>query len=121
MREKVWPNFSRNLISKVNSVINSGKINYTTGKYGKKFENEFSNYVGNKYSIAICNGTAALEVAIKSLDLPKGSEIIVPARSFFASASCVVNTGYTPVFADVDLRTQNISPKDIEKKITKKN
>ncbi len=120
MQEKVWPNFSRNLISKVNSVINSGKINYTTGKYGKKFENEFSNYVGNKYSIAICNGTAALEVAIKSLDLPKGSEIIVPARSFFSSASCVVNTDYTPVFADVDLRTQNISSKDIEKKITKK-
>ena len=69
MQEKVWPNFSKNLIFKVSSVINSGKINYTTGKYGKKFEYEFSNYVGNRYSIAICNGTAALEVAIKSLGL----------------------------------------------------
>ena len=120
MKEKIWPNFSRNLISKVSRVINSGKINYTTGIYGKKFEQKFSNFIGNKYSIAICNGTAALEVAIKSLDLPEGSEIIVPARSFFASASCVINTGYIPVFVDVDLKTQNISPKDVEKKITKK-
>jgi dTDP-4-amino-4,6-dideoxygalactose transaminase len=117
MQKKIWPNFSKNLISKVSNVIKSGKINYTTGKYGKKFEYEFSKYVGNKYSVAICNGTAALEVAIKSLKLPKRSEIIVPARSFFASASCIVNTGYTPVFVDVDLLTQNVCLKDLKKKI----
>ncbi len=120
MQEKVWPNFSKNLISKVSSIIDSGEINYTTGPYGKKFENAFSKFIGNKYSIAICNGTAALEVAIKSLSLPKNSEILVPARSFFASASCIVNTGYKPIFVDVDLLTQNISLKDIEKKITTK-
>ncbi len=120
MQKKTWPNFSKNLISKVSKVIKSGKINYTTGPYGKKFEYEFSKYVGNKYSIAISNGTAALEVAIKSLNLPKNSEIIVPARSFFASASCIVNTGYTPVFVDVDIVTQNISLEDFEKKINKK-
>ena len=120
MREKNWPNFSKNLISKVSSIIDSGKINYTDGPYGVKFEKEFSKFVCNRYSIAICNGTAALEVAIKSLRLPKNSEIIVPARSFFASASCVVNTGYIPVFADVKLLTQNISLEDIKKKITKK-
>ena len=119
MQKKTWPNFSKNLIFKVSKVIKSGKINYTTGPYGKKFENEFSKYIGNKYSIAISNGTAALEVAIKSLKLPKNSEIIVPARSFFASASCIVNTGYIPVFVDVDILTQNISLKDLEKKINK--
>ncbi len=120
MREKNWPNFDKNLISKVNSIISSGKINYTEGSYGIKFEKEFSKFVGNKYSVAICNGTAALEVAIKSLRLPKNSEILVPARSFFSSASCIVNTGYVPVFVDVDLSTQNISIDDIKKKITKK-
>mgnify|MGYP001266894841 CR=1 FL=1 len=120
MKEKVWPNFSKNLISKVSNIINSGKINYTTGPYGKKFEKEFSKFIGNKYSIAVCNGTAALEAAIKSLRLPKKSEILVPARSFFASASCIVNTGYKPVFLDVDLLTQNISLKEIRKKITRK-
>ena len=120
MQEKNWPNFSKNLISKVGKILGSGKINYTDGPYGIKFEKEFSKFVGNKYSIAICNGTAALEVAIKSLKLAKNSEIIVPARSFFSSASCIVNTGYIPVFVDVNLLTQNISIDDIKKKITKK-
>lgn len=118
--EKDWPNFSKNLISKISNILSLGKINYTTGPYGIKFEQEFSKFVGNKYSIAICNGTAALEVAIKSLKLPRNSEIIVTARSFFSSASCIVNTGYTPVFADVNLSTQNISVDDIKKKITNK-
>ena len=120
MREKNWPNFNRNLISKVGSILNSGKINYTNGPFGKQFETEFSRFVGNNYSIAICNGTAALEVAIRSLNLPKNSEIIVPARSFFSSASCIVNTGHIPIFADVDILTQNISLDNIKKKITKK-
>ena len=120
MQEKNWPNFSKDLISNVGRIIGSGKINYTEGPYGIKFEKEFSKFIGNKYSIAICNGTAALEVAIKSLRLPKNSEIIVPARSFFSSASCIVNTGYTPVFADVNLLTQNITINEIKRKITKK-
>ena len=121
MQNKNWPNFSERLISKVNKTIRSGKINYTTGTYGKLFETKFSKFVGNKYSVAICNGTAALEVAIKSLELPKNSEIIVPARSFFSSASCIVNTGYVPIFADVDISTQNISIKNIKKKNYQKN
>ena len=82
-----WPNFSKKLINKVGKIISSGKINYTTGIYGKEFEKKFSKFLGNKYSVALCNGTAALEVAIKALKLPKKSEIIVPARSFFSSAS----------------------------------
>ena len=83
MRRKDWPNFNKNLISKINQIIRSGKINYTTGSFGKIFEKNFSKFIGNKYSVAICNGTAALEVAIKSLKLPKNSEIIVPAQKFF--------------------------------------
>ena len=57
MEEIAWPNFSKNLISGVKKIINSGNINYTTGPYGRKFEKKFSEFVGNKYSIAICNGT----------------------------------------------------------------
>ena len=120
MKENNWPNFNKKLISQLATVISSGKINYTTGPFGKKFENEFSKFTGNKYSVAICNGTAALEVAIKSLRLPKNSKIMVPARSFFSSAACIVNTGHTPVFVDVDLLTQNISLEEIKSKITKK-
>ena len=120
MREKNWPNFSKKLISKVDSILCSGKINYTNGPYGKKFEKAFSKFVGNNYSIAICNGTVALEVAIRSLNLPKKSEILVPARSFFSSASCIVNTGHIPIFVDINVSTQNISLNDIKKKITNK-
>ena len=120
MQKKNWPNYSKNLILKINKILKSGVVNYTTGNNGEKFEKKFSRFVGNNYSIAICNGTAALEVAIKSLDLPQNSEIIVPARSFFASASCIVNVGHSPFFANVNLLTQNISIDDIEKKITKK-
>ena len=120
MLEKNWPNFSKSLISKVGKVLSLGKINYTNGPYGRKFEKEFSRFVGNKYSIAVCNGTAALEVAIKSLKLPINSEILVTGRSFFSSASCIVNTGHIPNFVDVNLQTQNISLKDIKKKISKK-
>lgn len=118
MQNKNWPNFSKNLISKIGNIIESGKINYLFGKYGKNFEKEFSKFIGNKYSVAVCNGTVALEVAIKSLRLPKNSEIIVPARSFFSSASCIVNTGHKPVFVDVDFHTQNISLEDLKKKIS---
>ncbi len=120
MQKKNWPNFSSNLINKIGKILHSGNINYVTGPFGKKFEEEFSKFIGNKYSIAICNGTAALEVAIKSLRLPKNSEIIVPARSFFSSASCIVNTGHKPIFVDIDLFTQNISLKNLQKKINKK-
>ncbi|MDA7838501.1 DegT/DnrJ/EryC1/StrS aminotransferase family protein [Candidatus Pelagibacter sp.] len=120
MQKKSWPNFSKNLISKVSKILTSGEINYSYGPYGKKFEKEFSKFVGNEYSVAICNGTAALEVAIKSLQLPKNSEIIVSARSFFSSAACIVNTGHIPIFADVNLLTQNISLDDIKKKINKR-
>tara|TARA_B100000989_G_scaffold298523_1_gene288251 strand:- start:1644 stop:2807 length:1164 start_codon:yes stop_codon:yes gene_type:complete len=117
MKKKDWPNFNNNLITKVVNVIKSGKINYTSGLYGTEFERKFSKFVGNKYSIALCNGTAALEVAIKSLNFPKRSRIIVPARSFFSSASCIVNTGHIPVFVDIDPITQNISIEDLKKKI----
>jgi dTDP-4-amino-4,6-dideoxygalactose transaminase len=120
MSGKDWPNYNKSLINKVVKTLTTGKINYTSERYGKIFEKKFSNFVGNKYSVAICNGTVALEIAIKSLKIPKGSEILVTARSFFSSASCIVNTGNKPVFLDVNLFTQNISIEEIKRKITKK-
>ena len=120
MQRKDWPNFENSLINKVVKTLKTGKINYTNGHYGNLFEKKFSKFLGNKYSLAICNGTIALEVAIKSLNLPKNSEILVTARSFFSSASCIINTGNIPIFLDVDLKTQNISLEEIKKKISKK-
>ena len=113
------PNVTIKDIKYVSKVMKNSWIS-ADGPEVSLFEKKFSKFINRKYSISVANGTAALEVAIKSLKLPKSSEIIVPARSFFSSASSIVNTGYKPVFADVNLYTQNISIKDIKKKISNK-
>ena len=89
----------------INSVVNilkKNKTNYWTGNECKKFEKEFSKYHNIKHSIAVSNGSVALEIAIKALNLKKGSEGIVTPRSFIISASVVINLGYKPVFSNVD-------------------
>ena len=68
-------------ISRVSSVLRNNKTNYWTGDQCKKFEKEFSNYIGNKYSISVSNGSVALEIALKSLNLKQGDKIIVTPRS----------------------------------------
>ena len=115
-----WPHHTSEEIKLVKKILASGKTNYLYGEYGKKFEKLFSKIIGNKYSIAVANGTIALEIAIKALNLPKKSEILVPSRSFFASASSVVQAGHTPVFTDVDYNSQNINLKYIKESITNK-
>ncbi len=90
------------------------------GRYVDKFENDFSDYVGANYCVSVGNGTDALEIAIESLNLPVGSEIIVPANSFIASSEAVTRTGNKVVFCDVDEESYVISIKDIKKRITPK-
>ena len=68
--------------------------------------------------MAVSNGSVALDLAVKALGFKKGNEVIVTPRSYIASVSCVVNAGAIPVFADLDLESQNITAKTIEKKIT---
>jgi len=94
--------YSKKSINKIKSILSSGKVNYWNGNEGKKFEREFSNYIGNKYSVAVSNGSVALEIALKTLGLKKKDQVIVSSRSFVISASCVLNLGLKPVFADVD-------------------
>lgn len=73
---------------------------YISGKYASIFEEQFAHYLGNKYCVGVANGTDALEIAIQSLDLPKDSEIIVPANSFIACSEAVINSGYKVKFCD---------------------
>lgn len=118
--KNTWPNYSKSEIQEVIHVIKSGNVNYVSGNIGKKFEKLFSNWIKRKYSVALANGTVALELAIKSLMLPMKSEIMVTARSFFSSASAIVRAGHIPKFIDVNLTDQNILVEDIEKKISVK-
>src|SRR6056300_690040 len=89
-------------LNKVNEILKSTKVNYWSGTEGRNFEKEFSKYVGNKYSVAVSNGSVALELALKSLNLKRNDKVIVTPRSFVISASCVINLGLKPVFSDVD-------------------
>lgn len=115
-----WPSYTQEEIKKVTEVIKSGKVNYWTGNEVKNFEKEFSRFIGNKYSIAVCNATLALEASLLALNIGQGDEVITTPRSYNASASCILRVGAKPVFADIDIETQNISVKDIEKKISNK-
>ena len=115
----IWPKFSNTEIKEIISVIKSGKVNYWTGSKGKLFEKEFSNYHKIKYCTSVANGTLALDLAIKSLKLPKNSKVLVTPRSFIASASIVINNGLIPIFCDIDFNSQNISANEIEKKFDK--
>ncbi len=113
-----WPNFSLREAETVKKITLSNKVNYWTGDHGKKFEEEFSEWVGVNYSIALANGTLALELALKSLNLSPKDEVIVTPRSFIASVTSVIGTGSKPVFADVNLDTGNIESENIKKVIT---
>jgi len=80
----------------------------------------FAHYVGTDYAIALANGTLALDLALKALDIGPGDEVIVTPRTFIASISSVVTAGATPVFADVDVNSQNISAQTISEVLTEK-
>ncbi len=90
----------------------------TTGPAVAAFEKKVAEYVGAKYAAAVSNGTAALHTACLAAGIGEGDEVITSPLTFAASANCVLYCGGRPVFADVDPDTYNISPKEIEKKIT---
>ncbi len=99
-------------------VLQSG--NLVQGQKVKQFEEEFAHYLGVKHAIAVANGTIALDLALKTLGVTAGDEVITPAFSFIASSNCILYQGAEPVFADIEPRTYNINPKDVTEKITDK-
>jgi len=108
-----WPSFSSEEAEAVKSVILSNRVNYWTGQECREFEKEFAVWSDAKHSIALTNGTVALDLAMLALDIGPGDEVIVTSRTFLASASSIVSVGATPVFADVDLDSQNITAETI--------
>lgn len=99
-------------------VLLSNKVNYWTGTHCREFEKEFAAWTGAEHAIALANGTVALDLALKALGIGPGDEVIVTPRTFLASVSSVVNAGATPVFADIDRDTQNITPSTIRAVLT---
>lgn len=115
-----WPSFSQEEADAVSNVLLSNKVNYWTGQVCREFEKEFAQWSGSGYAVAVANGTLALDLALKALGIVQGDEVIVTPRTFLASVSSVVTAGATPVFADVDLNSQNIEAEFIESVITSK-
>jgi len=99
-------------------VLESG--NFVSGQKVEEFENAFADYVGVDYAVAVNSGTSALHLALLSLGIGKGDEVIVPALTFFATVEAVLYVGATPVFADIDLETFCMSPDDVAVKLTEK-
>lgn len=90
----------------------------TTGPAILQFERAVANYVGAKYAVAFCNGTAALHAACFAAGIEAGDEVITTPMTFVASANCVLYQGGTPVFADIDPLTYNMDPHELQRKIT---
>lgn len=90
------------------------------GPLVQKFEKDFSTWAGLPHLVAVCNGTLAIQLAIRALDLPKGGEIITTPFTFIATISSILYEGYKPVFVDIDPETLNMNPKNIEAAITDK-
>ncbi len=105
-------------IEEVKKVLRSGML--AQGKKVEEFERSFAEYVGTKYAVAVSNGTAALHVALISMGIGPGDEVIVPSYTFYATASSVILSGAKPVFVDVDLRTGTMDPIDLSSKISDK-
>lgn len=103
----------------IEAVVKVLKSDYlTTGPAVAAFEKKVADYVGAKYAVAVSNGTAALHVACLAAGIGGGDEVITTPITFAASANCVLYCGGTPVFADIDPDTYNISPAELERKIT---
>lgn len=108
-----WPSFTQEEADSVSRVLLSNKVNYWTGTEAREFEKEFSEFSGTRHAVAVANGTVALDLALKGLGIGVGDEVIVTSRTFLASASCIVNAGAKPVFADVDRDSQNITSETV--------
>jgi len=108
-----WPCFTSEEADAVASVLRSNRVNYWTGGEAKAFEREFADWTGTRHAVALMNGTVALDAALNALGIGLGDEVVVTPRTFIASASCVVNSGATPVFADVERDGGNISAETI--------
>jgi perosamine synthetase len=113
------PLITKEDIKYLNKSISKGWIS-SEGPEVKRFENNFSNFIGHKYSVAVSSGTAALEIAIKSLKLKKGDEVIIPNFTIISNAMAVLKENLSIKLVDCSIKEWNMDISEIEKKITKK-
>ncbi len=116
--QKQYQSIKNDIDQAIHNVINDSA--FINGKYVTEFENNFAKYINVKNCICVGNGTDALEIAIRALNLPAKSEIIVPANSFIASSESVTSSGHKVVFCDCNPDNYTISIQDLKNKLTRK-
>ena len=112
------PNITKQDINLVGKIIKSGWL--THGKYTSLFENEVKKFTKSKFAVTVSSCTAGLHISCMASGFKRGDEVIVPAQTHTATAHAVEYTGATPIFADVEYPSGNMSLKKIKLKITKK-
>ncbi|MCL2024312.1 MAG: DegT/DnrJ/EryC1/StrS family aminotransferase [Coriobacteriia bacterium] len=118
--------YFKRALERIAAVLSSGRINYHTGGQGKTFEAAFATWLGEDapydmaplYALAVVNGTVALEIALRAHGIGSGDEVIIPSRTFIATAGAVVAVGATPVIADIDLSTNCVTAKTCAQVLT---
>ena len=113
-----WPFYAQDEIDAVSQVLASGLVNYWTGPQCTQFEQAYAAFCGRRHAIALANGSVALELALHAFGIGPGDEVITTSRTFIASASCAVLRGATPILADVDPVSQNITADTIRAVLT---
>jgi len=113
-----WPFYAQDEIDAVSQVLASGLVNYWTGPQCTQFEQAYAAFCGRRHAIALANGSVALELALHAFGIGPGDEVITTSRTFIASASCAVLRGATPILADVDPVSQNITADGIRAVLT---
>ena len=115
-----WPQYNEKELCLIQEVLESSEWCRLTGKKVKEFEQKFAQYHNVKYGIGVTNGTHALELALAAIGINPGDEVIVPAMTFIATATAVIQNNAIPVLVDIDPDTYCILPEAIEKAITNK-
>lgn len=104
-----WPAPGDREIEAVAGVLRSGRLNYWAGEEGRSFEREYADSLGRRHAVAVANGTVALELALRAFGIGPGDEVIVPSRTFIATAGCVIAVGAIPVLADIDRNSSTMT------------
>jgi L-glutamine:2-deoxy-scyllo-inosose/3-amino-2,3-dideoxy-scyllo-inosose aminotransferase len=114
-----WPECGKREVNLISKITASGNWSFD-GPYEAKFARRFAEFVGTKHCLLVSNGTVSLQMALSALGIAPGDEVIVPATTWYATATSVINIGAVPVFADIDPQTYCIDPKAVEQAITRK-
>ena len=111
-------NLHKSIINDIKKLFKN--TDFILGKEVSVFENNFAKYCGSKFAISCANGTDAITIALKSLNLPKQSEVIIPAMTYCSTAFAVINANLKPVLVDTEYLKPTINLDDLKRKITKK-